>query len=157
MTQDDIRALFTYEPSGTLRQIAGRVPYPWRPVGKNGRYLAATVRGKNIYLHRAVFLWHHGWLPEQIDHTNGNAADNRVENLRPCTNAQNQYNAPRKSHNRSGFKGVAYCTGYRNPWRARIVVQGKPILLGRFQTAEEAHAAYVEGAKQYAGEFARAA
>lgn len=161
MTHDQIRALFDYEPdTGMLRRregTGGRVPYPWRGIGKGQRYLAATVNRRHIYLHRAVWLWHHESLPEQIDHINGDFRDNRIENLRPCTTAQNQYNAPIKSHNRCGFKGVVYRTGYRNPWQARITVNKKVVLLGRFQTAEEAHAAYVEGAKRYAGEFARAA
>jgi hypothetical protein len=160
MTQDEIRALFDYEPdTGMLRRRegAGRVPYPWRGIGKNKRYLAATLGGKNLYLHRAVWLWHHGWLPDQIDHADGNAQNNRIENLRPCSNAQNQYNGPIKSHNRSGFKGVVYRTGYRKPWQARIVVDGRALLIGRYDTAEEAHAAYIAAAIKHAGEFARAA
>lgn len=161
MTQDDIRELFDYEPViGMLcRRLdaGGRVLYPWRGIGKNSRYLAATVRGKHIYLHRAVWLWHHGTTPPMIDHINGNCRDNRIENLRACDNAKNQYNSRTKANNKSGFKGVVYRTGYRNPWQARITVDKRVILLGRFQTPEEAHAAYVAGATKYAGEFARAA
>jgi hypothetical protein len=92
-----------------------------------------------------------------LDHIDGDPRNNRIENLRPCTNAQNQYNGPRKSHNKSGHKGVVFCKGYRLPWRARIVVNKQVIELGHYATPEEAAAAYAEGAKQYAREFARVA
>ncbi len=157
MTQDEVRTLFAYEPdTGMLRRVGGRVPYPWRGIGKERRYLAFSYgKGKSIYLHRAVWLWHHGSLPPMLDHVDGNAKNCRIENLRPCTPGQNQYNSPRKRNNKSGFKGVVYRRGYRLPWQARITANGKPILLGRFATPEEASAAYAAGAVHVAGEFAR--
>ena len=157
MTYDDLRKRFEYESeTGLLRQVfGGRKPYPWRPIGHNGRYRAWTHAGKVYYLHRLVWLWHHGELPLMLDHINGDTLDNRIENLRPCTNAQNQYNAPRKSHNKSGYKGVAYCPMYRKPWRARIVVDKKVKGLGYYDTPEEAAAAYDAAALLYAKEFAR--
>jgi hypothetical protein len=157
MTQDEIRRLFEYEPdSGMLRRIGGRKLYPWRGIGKDRRYLAFSYgAGKSIYLHRAVWLWHHGTLPEMIDHIDGDTANCRIENLRPCTSATNQYNSRRKSNNRSGFKGVVYRAGYRSPWQARITFKGKPILIGRFNTPEEAHKAYADMAFLLVGDFFR--
>jgi hypothetical protein len=158
MTHNEIRALFSYEPdTGMLRRVVGgRKPYPWRGIGKDRRYLAFSYgKGKSIYLHRAVWLWHHDELPPMLDHIDGDTRNCRIENLRPCTSAQNQYNSPRKRHNRAGLKGVVHRVGYRMPWQARITVNGKVILLGRFATPGEAHAAYAAGAKQHAGEFAR--
>ena len=156
MTNEELHALFVYEPHGMLRRIGGRTSYPWRAIGKGGRYLATTVKGGTYYLHRLVWQYHHGAAPSMIDHISGDASDNRIENLRECTNAQNQYNAPRKSHNKSGYKGVAHCKGYRRPWRARIVVDKQVVLLGYFGTPQEAAKAYAEGAARYAKEFARA-
>jgi len=156
MTYDEVRRLFVYEPeSGRLRRIGGRVDYPWRGIGRSARYLATTVSGKTYYAHRLVWLYHHGETPAMVDHIDGDFRNNRVENLRACTNAQNQYNAPRKSHNKSGYKGVAFCKGYREPWRARIIVDKQVVELGRYSTPEGAAAAYAEGAKRYAREFAR--
>ena len=156
MTYDEVRKLFIYEPeTGQLRRIGGRVDYPWRGIGRNARYLATTIANRTYYAHRLVWLYHHGSMPRMIDHIDGVFRNNRIENLRECTPAQNQYNSPRKSNNKSGHKGVAFCSGYRNPWRARIVVNKQPILLGRYDTPEEAAIAYAEGAKRYAREFAR--
>ena len=90
-----------------------------------------------------------------VDHIDGDFRNNRIENLRACTNAQNQYNASRKSHNKSGYKGVAHCPMYRNPWRARIIVDKKVVELGYYSTPTEAAAAYDTAALLYAKEFAR--
>jgi hypothetical protein len=157
MTHDEVLKTFVYEPdTGLLRRVlGGRKPYPWRKIGKNGRYLACTVNGENVYLHRAVFLYHHGYMPDFIDHVDRDTTNNRVSNLRPATNAQNQYNSPRKVNNRSGAKGVVFhpkCV--RKPWQAKIVVSGKVVSLGYYKTVEEASSAYESGAKKHAINFA---
>lgn len=159
MTQDEVRRIFEYEARGTLRRIdgAGRKPYPFSPMGSGGGYLGFSHRGRKHYLHRLIWLYHHGTVPGMIDHVNGDRRDNRIENLRACSNAQNQYNSVRKTNNRSGFKGVAF---YRakpttKPWRARIVRSGRQISLGYYATAEEAAEAYARGAAEVAGAFAR--
>ncbi|RQS79777.1 HNH endonuclease signature motif containing protein [Burkholderia seminalis] len=157
MTRDELCATFVYEPeTGMLRRIAGgRKQYPWRPAGKG--YLVHTYRSGSIYLHQAVWLYHHGVVPPMLDHINGDPNDNRVENLRPCTNSQNQLNSCRKVSNRSGHKGVVFhanCPG--KPWQAKITVDGRRISLGYYATVEEAGAAYAAGALKHAGAFARA-
>lgn len=137
-----------------LRSRKGK-PYPWRGVGTNRRYLGHSWGRKVIYLHQAVWLYHHGVVPSMLDHRNGDTKDCRIENLRVCTPAQNQYNSKKKSNNKSGFKGVVYREGYRHPWQARIVVNKAPIVVGRFGTPEEAHLAYLAAAQHVAGAFAR--
>lgn len=156
MDQITVRQHFDYEAStGLLRKKWG-APYPWRKTGYRGRYRACTLGGRTHYLHRLVFLWHHGVLPAAIDHLDGDFENNRIENLRPCTNAQNQYNSPRKANNRSGFKGVVFHAKCRSrPWQAKIVENGKVKSLGYFATPEEAGDAYDRGAVSVAGVFAR--
>jgi hypothetical protein len=53
------------------------------------------------------------------------------------------------------LKGAAW-NRFRGYWQSYIKVRGKSIFLGRFETKEEAHAAYVKAARQFHGEFARA-
>ena len=155
MTLDELRSNFVYEPdTGLLRKLTGRKPYPWRRIGAG--YLATTFVGKTYYLHRLVWLWHHGVIPPRLDHRDLNKQNCRIDNLRECTSAQNQYNGPRKKNNKSGAKGVVFHRACRSsPWQAKIVVAGKVVSLGYHATVEEASAAYARGAQQYAKEFAR--
>lgn len=128
-----------------------------RPNGKP--YVATKIMGKRVTLHRML-------LPnaKEIDHANGDGLDNRRENLRACTHAQNQQNRSKFKNNRSGYCGV-YFDGYtRNkrknnprikPWVAQIVAYGKRHRLGYFKKPEEAAEAYDRAALLYHGEFAR--
>ena len=157
MDFDLLRKTFVYEPEGTLRKVLGaRKPYPWRAAGSGGRYLLGHFDGKAEYLHRLVWMFHHGRVPAQVDHIDGDTRNNRIENLRECTSAQNQFNSRRKVNNRSGVKGVVRhekCTG--KPWHAKINAAGRRISLGYHATKEEAARAYAAGAAIHAGEFAR--
>lgn len=47
---------------------------------------------KSVYEHRIKFLLAHGWLPASIDHVNRVRHDNRIENLRAATPAQQTKN-----------------------------------------------------------------
>ena len=156
MTYEQLVANFVYEPdTGRLRRVGGVKDYPWRDIGSKRQYMATTFRGRTYYAHHLVWLWHHTQAPNgMLDHVDRDPRNNRIENLRECTNAQNQYNGARKRNNKSGFKGVAFCKGYRKPWRARIVVAKSVVELGHYDTPEEAAAAYAEGAARYAGAFA---
>lgn len=89
----------------------------------------------------------------QVDHKDGNRANNRLENLRLATHSQNRRNSKGNVRSQSGMKGV-YRNGKR--WVARIYVTGKSKHLGMFGTPEEAHAAYCAAAKELYGEFFRA-
>jgi len=157
MTQDEVRTLFVYESTGMLRKVVeARKPYPWRKAGKDGRYLLTTFAGKSYYLHRLIWLYHNGTTPPMLDHINGDTRDNRIENLRACTNAQNQYNSRRKSNNQSGHKGVVFhpkCT--LKPWQAKVVIGGRVMSLGYYSSKEQAAAAYAAELKNVAGPFAR--
>lgn len=98
------------------------------------------------YLH--TFLT--GWA--LVDHRNGNGLDNRRENMRSASNAENGAN--RCAVSSSGFKGVDWRSVKRR-WRARITIDGQQIHLGTFLVPEEAARAYDEAAARLFGEFAR--
>ena len=87
-------------------------------------YKKVVLNGKAHKVHHIVYELHHGYRPEQIDHINGNRADNRIENLRPATNQQNQYNAKLRSDNKSGIKGVSWHKT-TNKWMVSLRVDGK--------------------------------
>jgi hypothetical protein len=114
---------------------------------------------KNIPMHRQITNAPEGM---QVDHINGNTLDNRKENLRICTNQQNQMNRGRANNNKSGYKGVCYrkkkkdmINEYSKPWQARIKHNQKQIYLGMYKTKEEAARAYDKKAIELHGEFAQ--
>jgi hypothetical protein len=123
----------------------------------NGRdYRKMNVNRKTVYVHHAIFLLHHGYLPKYIDHIDGNPLNNKIENLRAATQSQNMANSRKKSNNTSGHKGVTFRKD-TNKWAAGLMFEGKHISLGSFLTKEEAILAYADGSKKYFKDFARAA
>lgn len=93
-----------------------------------------------------------------VDHKNGNTLDNRRENLRFCTYAENAQNRVASKKNTTGFKGVFYLKSRYNltrPWYSRIHVNREDIFLGYFATKEEAALAYSEASKKFHKSFSR--
>lgn len=123
-------------------------------------YLRVMLKKRLLNVHRIVWKLETGEEPPaEMDHINGNPADNRLCNLRAATHAQNQRNKGLSKNNACGFKGVRWDghSGSRSrPWRAAIRINGKRHYLGKFATPEEAHAAYQAATIQFHGAFARA-
>jgi hypothetical protein len=88
-----------------------------------------------------------------IDHIDGNPRDNRRQNLRPVTAAQNCMNRKKSKTCRSKYKGVTQRSPGR--WRARININRKAIEIGNFSSEEDAGRAYNEAALNLFGEYAR--
>lgn len=110
------------------------------PNGKG--YIKVQIDGVLYFAHRLVWLIHHGCWPErQIDHINGCRADNRVENLRAATNAENQQNKAVHKSSTSRFLGVSRVTRL-GMWQAQIMLNRTARHLGYFTTEDEAAAAY---------------
>jgi hypothetical protein len=107
------------------------------------------ARKRDVLMHRLIMRAKRG---QQIDHWDRNTLNNQKGNLRFSNQSQNVANSSPSSCNTSGFKGV---TLYRNgKWQAQLMVNGKNLYLGRFETPAEAALAYDTAALSHFGEFA---
>ena len=70
-----------------------------------------------------------------VDHINRDSLDNRLENLRLLTRAENRRNSDRNKNAKHKYRGV-YPNGKK--WIARPTIDGKLKSLGTFDTQEEA-------------------
>ena len=91
-------------------------------------------------------------LGKVVDHKNGNGLDNRKENLRVITQAENMKNTWAR-HSDNKYRGV-YLLKKTNRWRAFIQADNKWIHLGYYSNLEDAARAYDKAAKKYFGEYA---
>lgn len=154
MTFDEVDKLLSYDPdTGFLTwkadrnqsTAAGSVAGYLNKFG----YIRVKVCGDLDYAHKIAWLLHTGkWPSNNLDHIDGCTTNNRFENLRECTQAENLQNKTRYRNNKSGIVGV-YFDKARSKWRAQIQVNGKQIHLGRFITIEEAAAARAAAKAQY--------
>jgi len=154
ITQAELKNLFTYIDGKLIAKTNSKQ----RKVGDtlssltDKGYLRSSVNGKSYRVHRLVFLYHHGYMPEQVDHIDGNRTNNLIQNLREATSAQNNQN--RKVTSSSGIKGVVWHKQSKK-WVASICVNRKSVHLGSFLSIEEA-ALVANRARQSAhGEFYR--
>jgi hypothetical protein len=105
---------------------------------KSNGYLCLCVCGVQLYAHRlAWFLTHGDWPTQTIDHINRDKTDNRLQNLRDVSYADNNVNMGPRSHNTSGLEGVSWHAKARK-WMAQIRRSGRYYYLGLFESTEDA-------------------
>lgn len=134
-----------------LSDLAAVSEISWT-LNPNG-YAVGRPKGsaKAVPLHR--FLLYGMESGGTTDHIDGDRLNNRLSNLRKCSNAENCRNTTLSKNNTSGKKGVRKTSHGR--WQARITVDRKEIHIGNYATPGEASAAYDAAALMLHGEFAR--
>ena len=128
--------------------------YHWGILGKHSRYTEYVYTKTSKYtidLHRMLTNCPKGMV---VDHINADGLDNRKENLRICTNAENIQNGKIRSNNKTGVNGVQF---HQKAYVASITANNIQHYLGRFKTLEEAKKAREDAEIKYFGEFRRAA
>tara|TARA_R110001632_G_scaffold176038_1_gene295733 strand:- start:67 stop:618 length:552 start_codon:yes stop_codon:yes gene_type:complete len=122
----------------------------------NGGYMKITItikgRQRKLLAHRLAWFIYCGELPNIIDHLDRDPLNNKITNLRLCTQQQNQFNTSKRVDNTSGFKGVDWYKRDKK-WRARIKQNGKRITLGCFDCPKKASEVYENKAKELFGAF----
>jgi len=143
LTQDYVKSLFDYNQitGDLIRKIKTsnnvKIGDIAGSLNKYNGYYCVKVGGKAYKKHRIICLWHHGYLPDYIDHIDRDRSNNRIENLREVTNRENTQNCNIRKSSTSGVAGVHF-DKFRNAWRACISIEGKRTYIGTFKTLEEA-------------------
>jgi hypothetical protein len=109
-------------------------------------YVASSYPRPSILLHHFILGKPAKGL--EIDHINHNGLDNRKDNLRFVTRAQNNMNRSKSKYNKSGFIGVSWYKAL-SKWRAYTSVNDSQIHLGYFDKKDDAISARKEYNKQY--------
>lgn len=157
ITQERLKELFDYKDGQLIRKISrgrGNSSQRWKAgtvIGHKGagNYILASVDYSMYKLHRLIWLWHKGYMPKKyIDHIDGDPSNNKIENLREASCAENMQNQRKpRSNNKLGFQGVYQVN---EKFRAVITTNKKNKHLGYFDTPEQAHQAYlIEKRKQH--------
>jgi hypothetical protein len=163
LTQEMVKEMFDYRADGNLirrHSTMGNGNYAGAVVGtkptgaRNYRYGATTIRGEHWCMHKLIYLYHHGVVPEQLDHINQNPADNRIENLRVANGSENACNRKLFANSTSGCKGVSWHRA-RSRWFVYVDVKKKRKNIGYFDDLELADLVATEARNLYHGAFVR--
>ena len=156
ITQERLKELFEYRDGKLIWKINNRRIKKGRELGCTGAqgYILGQVDKIQYRVHRLVFLYHFGYLPEIVDHIDGDKLNNRIENLRAATNQTNQWNAKTPKSNTSGVKGVSWRKG-RGRWIVTLSVEGSRKYFGSYRDLELAELVAQEAREKYHREFTR--
>jgi hypothetical protein len=94
---------------------------------KNG-YCEIQYLKKRYYVHRLVWEWFHGEIPQGmiIDHIDRNPSRNVISNLRCVPQSVNLHNTSPRTTNKSGYKGISWDKKV-GKWVAAISYKGKRV------------------------------
>ena len=151
ITQAKLKELLDYNPeTGVFVRKTGRFAGNIAGAIQTHGYVMFGLLGKVWLAHRLAWIYVHGVTPNDIDHKDRVKHNNRISNLRECTNQENQFNRDKPRVNTSGYKGVIL---HRGRWTARIKISQKVKHIGYYDTPELASEAYIAKAKELHGEF----
>lgn len=159
-SQDRLNEIFEYDPNNgnliwkirtsnriNIGDIAGCI--------NTLDYRTISIKGTAYLAHRIVYAMHHG--PESInglvvDHRDNCRLNNRLNNLRAATHAENLLNKFVQSNNRLGVRGVVQIG---NRFKATIQKDRVHERLGSFANLEDAIVARNEAVERLHGRFAK--
>jgi hypothetical protein len=143
-SQPDLWEMFSYDPlNGHLywRQrdsIRKSTRLPAGGIRQTG-YRAISIRYKRYLHHRLVWSWFYGDIPAgyQIDHKDRNKANDRIDNLRLATPAQNNINQGVRADSKSKYTGIHWYKT-KQKWQVYTTIKGVRKHLGYYQDLDSA-------------------
>ena len=151
-----IHSLFEYRDGKLYRKVRRSNSKAGQEAGWTGNkgYKIIGLDYKEVLVHRLIYLMHHGYAPEKIDHINGIRDDNRIENLREASCSENNYNQKISVKNTSGCKNVSWNKA-RSKWAVRIVYDKRKVKQWYVDDFEFAELLAQQAREKFHGEFAR--
>lgn len=156
LSKDYLQSVFTYKDGNlywntkkkncNIGDIAGCILKL-----RNDNRRIIVLDGIHYMASRLIFLFHHGYLPECVDHIDRNTLNDKIENLRAATKKENCRNKTSSKNSTSKYLGV-WKEG--NRFRSEICVDGKRKYIGSFKNEHDAAIAYNQHAQLHYGEFA---
>lgn len=157
---DYIKRCFTYNPDTGIVFRKGKPTGTLRPRGYVMLNIVLDIRYEGcilslqVYAHQVAWYLTYGeWAEMIIDHIDRDGGNNRLNNLRLATCAQNIHNQSKMNTRKttSQYKGVSLVG---RKYRAQLHYQDKHIHLGYYHTEAEAALAYNAKASELLGVFA---
>ena len=154
ISHDYVLSAFDYQDGNLIRKIgrAGEVGQIAGCLHKGKGYIHVKIKAKSFKAHRLVFLYHNGYLPDFVDHIDGNKRNNKIENLREATKEENCQNQKVRSTNTSGCKGVSW-DKVKSKWKVALCKNYKSIYFGLYEDLELASLVAMEATELIHGRF----
>ena len=155
LTKEYLSKRFIYKDGKLLWGLRSRIDRIMQPAGHVAAdgYCRIEVAGTKVLAHRIIFCLHHGYMPDMVDHIDGNPRNNSIENLRACTNSSNLHNRGLQANNQSGVKNVSWIESSKL-WHVQISKNGRRVISKYFTDLGDAAIAASTYRKEVHGEFA---